>query len=83
MSRQMPRQISRQISRQLSRQMTRQMSRQASVESNDQQRMPTKQNVIIKKLDELGEIGAPYYSPHTEILSTSKHNVVVGRSFSH
>jgi hypothetical protein len=65
-----PHRLSRQMSRELSRRMSRELSRRMSV-VNDIRReslVQTTQKTIIKKVDELGEIGATYYSPHTEIL---------------
>ncbi len=56
------------------------MYRKVSMKLDGMQRDVTtrsKQKGIIKKIDEIGEIGAPYYTPHVEVLATMQNQPVL------
>lgn len=78
-----PKPVPPQFIRQMSIRYTEIQQKQAEATVNVQN-LPKKEKGILKRIDEFGELGANYYSPHMEVLSTlRRRQVILGRAYSH
>lgn len=77
-----PKPIPDQLLRQMSIRYT-EIQKNTGASSRDQNPF-TREKSVLRRIDEIGEMGANYYSPHMEILSTLRHRqVMLGRAHSH
>lgn len=77
-----PEPIPDQLLRQMSIRYT-EMQKNTGVFPKDQ-KSPVREKSVLRRIDEIGEMGANYYNPHMEVLSTLRHRqVMLGRAHSH